>query len=202
MPARNLDLHGKVPDKSAAALVLIDVINDMNFDLGERLLEQALPAARAIAKLKRRAAKAGIPCIYVNDYFGRWRSDLSELVEHCLHRHSLGAPVVKLLRPTAKDYVVLKPKHSGFYATVLDVLLQYLGVKSIILAGFATDVCVYFTANDAYQRDFKLLVPSDCCASSDPAAAAFAMGQIERVLQADVRPSPELDLAKLARQRR
>ncbi|HEX6284488.1 MAG TPA: hypothetical protein VFZ71_06410, partial [Pyrinomonadaceae bacterium] len=80
---RSTDLHGSAPDKSNAALLLIDVMNDFDFSDGEQLLRLALPAGKNIARLKQRAKAAGIPAIYVNDNFGRWRSDLKAIVDHC-----------------------------------------------------------------------------------------------------------------------
>src|SRR3954470_19389936 len=137
MPAKNEDLHGNAPDKSDVALVLIDVINDLEFEEGEQLLANALPMARQIAKLKERAKASGIPVIYVNDNFGRWRSDFNAQVEHCLGDGVRGRPLMELLRPQRDDYFVLKPKHSGFFSTTLDTLLEYLQVKAVILTGIA-----------------------------------------------------------------
>lgn len=199
MPGRDQDLHGNVPDKSSAALLLIDVINDLDFDDGRRLLEYALPMARAIAALKRRARSRGIPVIYVNDNFGRWQSDLGKLLDHCLDDGCVGRPVVEMLIPNEDDYFVLKPKHSGFYSTTLAVLLDYLGVTTVILTGLATNICVLFTANDAYMRDYQLLVPEDCVAAVEQEDHVHALAQIRSVLKADTTPSTELDIERLAR---
>lgn len=197
MPAKNEDLHGNVPDTSAVALLLIDVINDLEFEGGEDLLEHALPVAGRIADLKRRAKGAGIPVIYVNDNFGRWKSDLSSLFEHCSAEGVRGKPVVDLLRPDEEDYFVLKPKHSGFYSTTLDVLLDYLKVQTLILTGMAGNICVLFTANDAYMRDFHLVIPSDCVASNEAEENRHALATMERLLKADITPSTELRLEEL-----
>src|SRR5689334_53128 len=104
MPATNPNLHGNAPDKSRVALLLIDVINDLDFPEGNQLLKFALPMAERIATLKKRAKAAGIPPIYVNDNFGRWRSDLHAQVEHCLQADVVGRPIVELLRPEPDDY--------------------------------------------------------------------------------------------------
>jgi nicotinamidase-related amidase len=202
MPAKNEDLHGNVPEHSEVALLIIDVINDLEFEDGDQLLEQALPMAEQLAKLKRRARKVRIPIIYVNDNFRRWRSDLNSLVRHCLEDGARGEPLARMLRPGPDDYFVLKPKHSGFYSTTLDVLLLYLRAKALILTGIAGDSCVLFTANDAYLRDFLLYVPSDCSASSDAEENAHALAQMRKVLKADIRPSTELDLEALKRRTR
>jgi nicotinamidase-related amidase len=200
MLAKNDDLHGNVPDETDVALLLIDVINDLEFDGGEALLTQALPMAERIAVLKRRAKQAGIPAIYVNDNFGRWQSDFAKLLAHCLADQVRGQPLAERLQPEPDDYFVLKPKHSGFYSTSLDLLLRYLKVTTVILTGLTGDICVLFTANDAYMRDFHLLVPADCVASLHPDENRHALTHMQRVLKADIRPSTALDLNALKRQ--
>jgi nicotinamidase-related amidase len=198
MPSKNNDLHGNAPDKSDVALLIIDVINDLEFPEGEQLLRFALPMARQIADLKRRATQEGVPVVYVNDNFGRWRSDFSAQVEHCLEDGVRGKPIVEFLRPDKDDYFVLKPKHSGFFSTALDTLLEYLGTKSVILTGMAANICVLFTANDAYMRDLHLFVPADCVASNSEEDNHYALDQMCKVLKADTRPSTELSLRDLA----
>lgn len=200
MPAKNEDLHGNVPDKADVALLLIDVINDLEFDSGKQLIEYALPMADRLAALKRRAKQAGIPIIYVNDNFGRWQSDFNKLLNHCLNEDVCGKPLVERLRPDEDDYFVLKPKHSGFFSTTLDTLLEYLQAKTLILTGIAGNICVLFTANDAYMRDFHLVVPSDCMASNTPEENSHALELMEKVLKADITPSTELDLERLKRE--
>jgi nicotinamidase-related amidase len=199
VPAKNEDLHGNVPDKAEVALLLIDVINDLEFSSGRKLLEHALPMAEKLAALKRRAKEAGVPVIYVNDNFGRWQSDFNKLLKHCLEEDVCGKPVAELLRPDEDDYFVLKPKHSGFFSTTLDTLLDYLQVKILILTGLTGDICVLFTANDAYMRDFHLVIPSDCVASADADENRHALEQMQRVLKADTRPSTEIDFEELKR---
>ena len=199
MPAKNPDLHGNAPDTCEAALLLVDVINDLEFPGGRALLAPALRAARRIAALKRRARKARVPVIYANDNFGRWRSNFADVVEHCLHDGVRGQPIAELLAPDRDDYFVLKPKHSAFYATTLETLLGYLKTRRLILMGFAGDACVLMTAADAYMRDVEVYVPSDCTASKSQAENRKALHYMKRVLHADTRPSAKLDLAKLAR---
>jgi nicotinamidase-related amidase len=197
MPAKNEDLHGNVPDEANAALLLIDVINDFEFEGAESLFEHALPMARRIARLKKRAKQAGIPVIYINDNFGKWQSDFQKLIKHCLEAETRGKPIVELLKPDEDDYFVLKPKHSAFYSTTLDMLLSYLKVRTLIIAGVAGNICVLFTASDAFVRDFHLVIPGDCVASNDPEDNRIALRQMERVLKADISPSVELDLKVL-----
>jgi nicotinamidase-related amidase len=198
MPAKNPDLHGSAPDHSATVLLLIDVINDLEFEGGEALLAQALPMADRLAALKQRLRQAGVPAVYVNDNFGRWRSDFRTLLEHCRRDGVRGRPLVERLLPQPDDYFVLKPKHSGFFSTTLDTLLEYLRARTVILTGLTADNCVLFTASDAYLRDFHLVVPPDCVASIEPAHTRQALEHMRRVLKAEVTPSTALDLSRAA----
>jgi nicotinamidase-related amidase len=195
MPDRTpSDLHGNAPDDCPVALLLIDVINDLEFDEGEQLLQFALPMAESIAALKQRCREAGIPVVYVNDNFGHWQSNFNAQVEHCLHDGVRGQPIAARLRPLDDDYFILKPKHSGFYSTTLDILLTHLGTKTVILTGIAANICVLFTANDAYMRDLKLLIPRDCVASNTKETTETALQLMQLVLKADIRPSTDIDL--------
>ena len=196
MPARNADLHGNAPDRSPFALLLIDVINDLEFPDGERLLRFALPAAKNIAALKGRARTHGVPAIYVNDNFGRWRSDFRKQVQHCLEDGVRGKPLAELLTPEDDDYFILKPKHSGFFSTSLDLLLDYLGAETLIVTGFAGNLCVLYTANDAYMRDFHLVIPSDGIASETDEANGYALKQMRRHLKAVVCPAADVQFPK------
>jgi len=182
----NRDRLSHAPDEAETALLLIDVINPIDFEGGEKLLVHALPMARSLAALKRRAKAAGIPVIYVNDNFGRWRSDFPKLVEECLEARARGKPVVEQLPPADNDYFVLKPKHSAFFQTNLEILLKYLGVNTLIMTGMAGDICVLFSANDAYMRDFRIIVPPDCTASEDPDHNGQVLVLMQRVLKAEI----------------
>jgi len=194
-PGKRHDLHGSAPDNHHIALLLIDLINDFEFPRGEELFAQALPMAPRIRELKRRAAEAGIPSIYVNDNFGRWQSRFSDILKHCLEADVRGRPFVEQLIPSEKDYFILKPKHSGFYQTPLELLLKHLGTERLIITGVSTNSCVLFTANDAYMRDLELAVPQDCVAACNAREHEFAIEQMRDMLKADVSPSTELKLA-------
>src|SRR4026208_506917 len=201
MPQKNIDLHGSAPDKHRIALLLIDVINDFDFPEADQLSKHARPMARNLLRLKRRAQKAGVPVVYVNDNFGRWKSDFRRTVEHCA-RHGPGREVVELLRPEENDYFVLKPKHSGFFSTTLETLLRYLETQGLILTGIAGNFCVLFTANDAYMRDFNLFVPLDCTVSNSKKENDSALALMRKFLKADTRSSSGIALRSQKRRGR
>ena len=191
--ARPRRLRTVVIPARGTALLLIDVINDLAFDGSEPLVEQAEAMATRLAALKRRTARAGIPSIYVNDNFGQWRSDFRKTVAHCTSARSPGRMVSRRLRPHASDYFVLKPKHSGFYDTTLETLLESLKIQRVIVTGIAGNICVLFTANDAYMRGFSVIAPGDCIVSNDVGDNAHALRQIQHVLKGRV-----VDAATLA----
>jgi nicotinamidase-related amidase len=166
----------------------------MDFEGSESLVRYAEAMAPRLRALKRRARAAGLPTIYIKDNFGKWRSDFRATVAYCLKTGVPGNNVARLLKPDATDYFVLKPKQSAFYGTTLDTLLRELGTTTVILTGVAGDNCVLFSANDAYMRDLKLFIPSDCIASDTEAENHNALQLMKKVVKADIRPSTELRL--------
>lgn len=185
-----------VRHKSGLALVLIDVINHFEFPDGKTILRQALTVAPALAHLKQRAREAGIPAIYVNDNFGQWRSEMSKLIQYCLRPEAAGRTFVEQLRPDDEDYFVLKPMHSAFYQTPLDLLLRELGASSIILSGLATNSCILYTAHDANMRNLKIIVPRDCCTARTAREHKQALEHIGAMADAKVVLSSSLSLVK------
>jgi nicotinamidase-related amidase len=177
---------------AGTVLLLIDVINDLAFEGSAALVAQAEAMATRLSALKRRATAAGVPTIYINDNFGQWRSDFRKTVAHCTSRSSPGRRVSQRLRPTARDYFVLKPKHSGFFDTTLDTLLEALRIRRVILTGIAGNICVLFTANDAYMRELKIFAPADCIVSNTAADNDHALRQIQIVLKGRVAASTQL----------
>jgi nicotinamidase-related amidase len=174
----------QVRHRAKRALLLIDVVNHFEFPDGEDLLRNALSLTPHLRRLKKLARASDIPVIYVNDNFGRWRSDSARLVAYCLRGKCAGRRFVEAIRPGARDYCVLKPMHSAFYQTPLELLLRQLGASSLFLAGLATNSCILCTAHDANMRDFKVTVVEDCCAARNPAEHNEALENIQEMAKA------------------
>ena len=190
--ARNFDLHGNVPDTAPTALVVMDVLGDFEFPGGTKLLRQAEAMGPKLAALKAGLRKKKIPVIYANDNAGKWRSSREAILQNALRKASRGRRLAEILRPDEEDYFVIKPKHSAFYGTGLELLLQYLGVQNIILAGMAGDSCVYFTAADAYLRDYRVFLASDCIVSISPSENRDAIRRMGRLLKTEAARGAEL----------
>jgi nicotinamidase-related amidase len=183
--------------QSPAALVFVDVVNHFEFPEGELLLRQASPVAPLLATLKARAREAGMAVIYVNDNFGQWRSDAKELLRYCLRPEAPGREFVEAIQPEPEDFVVLKPMHSAFYQTPMDVLLRALGATSLIVCGLATNSCVLCTAHDAKMRGFGLFIPADCSASRTLQEHEQAIEHIRTMTAANVTASTELRMEEV-----
>lgn len=188
---------GSAPERSPVALILIDVMNDLEFPGGAELLAHALPMARAIAGLKARARAAGVPCIYANDNFGRWRSDFREIVRHVREDGVRGQPLAELLGPDADDYFVLKPRHSAFFGTSLELLLAHFEARTLVITGVAGNNCVVASATDAYMRGYAVVVPPDAVASERPELNEAALEHMRTVLKAQTPPAAGVDFAGL-----
>jgi nicotinamidase-related amidase len=198
-PASKESLHGNAPDQCKVALLIIDILTDLDFPGSEELIAQSVALARNIAGLSRACRKRGVPVIYVNDNRGRWRSDSGTVIKAALRPGSPGRKLAKRLLPRKHDYIVLKPKHSPFYATPLDTLLQYLGTRTLIITGIATESCVLVAATEAHMRDLKLIVPADCVAGLTAKDHSQAVELMRRNFQAD---TPEWKAIKWSRLRR
>jgi len=150
---------------TSTALLLIDFLNPLDFPGAGRLKKRAIEAARHTAALKKQAQAAKLPCIYVNDHFGDWGASVAEVIAAVEQSNPAAQELVSLLGPGKGDISILKPRHSGFYGTPLEFLLEELGARRLILTGLATDNCVFATAQDAYVRKFEIWIPSNCVAA-------------------------------------
>ena len=171
-----------------AALLIVDMVNPFDFDGAEALLGPALRAAKCIRVLRDRFDRAGAPVVYVNDNFMNWQGDFHDLVAACLAPEAPGAAIARLLQPGPLHYYILKPKHSGFHDTPLEILLRKLRVRRLAIAGIAADSCILACAQDAHMREFSLWVPSDCTAAESPQRKRRALALMEDSYDASIRP--------------
>ncbi len=173
--------------RGGIGLLIIDMLNDFDFEGGPTLRAQSIEPAKAILRLREQADRLDLPTIYVNDNFGEWHSERSALIER------IGDNLIHAdIAPRDQDYFILKPQLSGFYATNLPVLLPKLGVSRLVLTGIAADICVLFTAADAKMRDYDLWIPGDCVAAETDRRRDSALAIANSALSTEVRPSSDL----------
>lgn len=185
------------PSPVPVALLLIDVLTTFQFPDGDAILKNALTIRDALMRLKARPRKIGIPVLYVNDNFGDWRSEKEELMGRCLE--AKGGSFVRPLLPDSEDYFVLKPMHSGFYMTPLEVLLEHLQVETLILTGLTSNSCITVTAHDANMRGFDIYIPPDCSCARNAEEHRQALAQLKEMAGANITRSTLLKLPNLIR---
>ncbi len=176
------------------ALLVIDMVSCWDFPDAAPLLVQARKIAPAIARLAARCRVAGIPVIYANDNRGQWQSDFRTLVETALACPGGPGEITRAIAPREEDYFILKPKQSAFFGTPLELLLQHLGARRLVLTGVSSDQCVLVTAFEARMRDMQVVVPADCVASQSVSRNRTALAQCRDTHGIPVTPSSRLRL--------
>ena len=175
------------PNSPSFALLIIDIINDFNFNYGDMLLEHTKSIIEPIVELKKYMKKNGYPIIYINDHYNLWQADYDKIIETC--KNEKNEQLIERIKPEQDEYFLIKPKHSAFYGTALNTLLHQLHVEHLILTGIAGNICVLFTANDAYMREYELWIPEDCIASASRDDNQYALTMMNHVLKASTKKS-------------
>lgn len=188
-PAIGIGSHSQSLPRSKSVLLLVDYINPLEFEGNGPLLAAALASAQATAAFKRRLAAAGISAIYANDNYGTWQSEFGDVLAYCQRLPHQAGEIARLLAPAAGDLTILKPRHSAFYATPLELLLSQMHARRVIVAGLSADICVQLTAMDAHMRGYRVWVPADCTAAESAPRKQAALDYLGGVLGCDVTPA-------------
>jgi nicotinamidase-related amidase len=183
------------PELSKVVVLLVDVINGFDFEGAEGLVAAARRAAPKILALRERAHDAHVPLIYVNDGFGH--EDFGAVLAASSETDRPGHNVARMLAPTENDHLLLKPTHSAFSCDELEPLLRRLGAQTLVIAGFATDICVLASVEDGHARGYDILVPGDCTAANSTELSDRALEQMRGAGKALTPDSHEIDLAAL-----
>jgi nicotinamidase-related amidase len=171
---------------SRTAVIVIDMINAYDFPDAEKVVASAETAVPRIEQLIDEAPGKDMPVIYVNDNFGHWKSNRDELVEEALQGRR--PQLVEAIKPDDESLFVVKARHSIFYQTPLEYLLNQEDVGRVILTGQVTEQCILYSALDAYIRHFDVQVPPDAVAHIYEDLAEAALRMMERNMSADLTP--------------
>ena len=172
---------------SAQALLLVDVISDFRFEDGAQLFERARPAMAQLGRLKKDCLRENIPVIYVNDPPRDRFASVSKLLDQVKVTDE-GRWMLETVGPGSEDSVIIKPQHSGFFRTDLEEQLKKYAAHRVIVAGLTTDICVLFTAHDAFMRGLKVRVPEDCVAAVKQEYHDQGISFLSRIADADTSP--------------
>lgn len=168
---------------SKTAVLFIDLINDFNFDGGNKLLQHTKNILPHLKRLKTFAHKNNLPVIYINDHYGVWQADFGKIIRYCTNDRN--KEIIEEVQPDDNDYRLIKPQHSAFFQTPLHSLLQEFGKTHLLLAGIAGDICILFTAKDAYMYKYDMHIPENCMASEDNDGNDYALYLMRNVMKAN-----------------
>lgn len=194
-PSVGIGSHSQTLPRSESVLLLVDYINPLEFEGNGPLLAAALTSARATADFKRRLAAAGVPAVYANDNYGTWQSEFGDVLAYCRRLPNQAGEIARLLAPGDGDLTILKPRHSAFYATPLELLLSQMHARRVIVVGLSADMCVQLSAMDAHMRGYRVWVPADCTAAESAPRKQAALDYLGDVLGCDVTPARDWQAA-------
>jgi nicotinamidase-related amidase len=172
------------PVMPGSALVVVDMLNRYEHDDAGPLRESVRAVIEPMARLIAQAKEEGTCVVYVNDNHGDWVAGREALAEWALDGAdpSLVAPIV----PDDDMPLLVKARHSIFYATQLEYMLRERDVDHIILVGQVTEQCILYSALDAYIRHFRVTVPRDAVAHIHPDLAEAALTMMEVNMRAEI----------------
>lgn len=171
------------------AILFIDIINQFNFNGAHKLLNHTKEILPNLLNLKQFAKKHDLPIIYINDHYGLWQADYNKIIDHCQNKYN--TEIINALKPDKEDFFLIKPMHSAFFQTPLKSLLTELDRSHLIIAGIAGDICILFTAKDAYMDQYTMHIPKNCLASEEKSGNNYALYLMKSVMKATINPFKE-----------
>jgi nicotinamidase-related amidase len=172
---------------SKTALIVIDMINAYDHPDAEKLTRSVEKVLPTIAELIDESSLT----IYVNDNFGHWHSNRDDLVRNAVEGEF--GHLVEPIKPDDEAIFVVKARHSIFYQTPLEYLLNQEDVGNLVLVGQVTEQCILYSALDAYIRHFTVRAPRDAVAHIHEDLADAALRMMELNMSADVSPARDRD---------
>ena len=176
------------PDETA--LVVIDMQKDFCHAEGTLfvgdIVNEIIPK---ISGLIEEATRRKVHLIFTQDWHSPDDKEFKIWPRHCV-QDTRGAEIIDKLSPFSKEaFVVRTQKYSAFFGTDLDLHLKEKGIKTLIIAGVATNICVMHAAIDAYLRGYEILVPEDCVAALTDYEQEYGLRHIKSVLKGTITSS-------------
>ncbi len=171
------------------AVLVIDMLHDFVF--GRLKCDPCAEIVDNIRRIVDAARAADIPVVYVNDSHLPTDPEIRIWGEHAM-RGDEGSRVIEELKPADRDHVLEKRTYSAFFETGLDPLLRSLGVRTVVLTGIHTHICVKHTAADAFFRGYRVVVVKDATATFNPRDHEDALSYMRTMYGAELVTSEEL----------
>jgi len=173
------------------ALLIIDMINDFVHPRGKLFIPQSRDILPNLSKVVDHFRKSNEEVIFICDSHIEGDKETEIWGNHALEGE-WGSQIVEELKPNPRDRIILKRRYSAFLYTDLDLYLRERGINTLYLSGVATNVCVLYTAADAFMRGYEVKVIEDCVASFSKEDHEFAIKQMREILKAEIVRSEEI----------
>lgn len=165
-------------DPARTAVVVVDMLNDFFKPGGAMVLEGGEVLYAPHQRLLAAARAAGMPVLWLNQTLPPDDSLFKKRVVHCL-QGTWGCQVVDDLPIEKGDIVIPKRRYSSFFQTTLDLTLRERDIRTVIVTGVVTNICVRSTVHDAFFLGYHVIVPEDCVMATSPAAQEVTLYDID-----------------------
>jgi nicotinamidase-related amidase len=175
------------------ALLVVDMLNPYDHEDADTLAASVRETLPNMVALRDRGRETdGVLLVYANDNYEQWHASRDDLVRDALD----GAypDLIKPIVPPSDVPFLPKGRHSAFYQTPLDHLLQVEDVERVVIAGQVTEQCVFYSALDAYLRGYEVVIATDAVAHIVPEFAEAALGMAQRNAHAELSTAGEIEL--------
>jgi nicotinamidase-related amidase len=170
---------------STTALIVIDMINPYDHKDADALTKNVEDIVAPLHDLLGRArGRDDIRLLYVNDNYGDFSATSRDLIDRAVQGRR--PDLIEPIRPAGDCAFLTKVRHSAFYATPLEYVLQREQADTVILTGQVTEQCVLYTALDAYVRHLAIKIPRDGVAHIDPQLGEAALQMMQRNMRAEI----------------
>jgi len=164
--------------RESTAVMVVDMQNDF-VDRGGRLYvgESVRKIIPNIQRTLTKAREKKVPVIYTQDWHREDDPEFKVWPSHCVEG-TVGAEIVQSLKPANGDHVVKKKSYDPWFETKLEDLLNQLKIKTIVVTGTVSNICVLHTVAGATLRGYESVIPTDCIAAINEVDQEFALRQI------------------------
>jgi nicotinamidase-related amidase len=166
------------------ALLVIDMLNDFVLDDGALPIPQAKKIVPRINELIGEFRGQGEPILFLGDAHAKDDEEFRCWPPHCV-KGSRGAELFEGI-DRKNEPLVETTRYSGFFGADLDDRLRTLGVDTLYLAGVATDICILWTAADAYLRGYRIVIPRDAVSGVTPERHEAALRYMHETMGASI----------------
>jgi nicotinamidase-related amidase len=170
---------------TTTAVLVVDMLNTYRHEDADKLAASVTKIVEPLSQLISDARnRDDVELIYVNDNYGNFTAQFDDIVRAALDGER--PDLVEPIQPTDDSLKVTKVRHSAFFASPLEYLLQRDEIERIVLTGQVTEQCILYSALDGYVRHFRVAVAKDAVAHIDADLGAAALRMMERNMRADV----------------